>query len=251
MECSSRSGSGSRPCWRTWRFTTASTRNPINGGRTLQLILDALRDSGYWCDRKVLNALDFRLPQKRERTIIVGFRTDIAHGFEWPQPQNEYLPLNRILERLPAKRHYISDRIRQCRHAMHKSEYHPGIWHENKAGNVNSHRFSCALRASASHNYLLVDGERRLTPREMLRLQGFPESFVVVGNDSQIRKQAGNAVPVPLVRAVIEQVIRAVDQPATRVSTPTTFSKTTVNCAESVNTFGTTGRTVSPDCAPS
>ena len=49
-----------------------------------------------------------------------------------------------------------------------------------------------------------MNGERRLTPREMLRLQGFPESFKIVVPDAQVRKQAGNAVPVNLVRSVLE-----------------------------------------------
>lgn len=199
--------------WQPRAFILENVRqfSTINGGQTLQAVLSALRDSGYWCDWKILNALNFGLPQKRERTIMVGIRTDIVHDFEWPQPQKEYRPLTQILERSPAKRYFVSDRIRRSRHAKHESEHRPAIWHENKAGNVNSHPFSCALRAGASHNYLLVDGERRLTPREMLRLQGFPDSFVVMGNDSQIRKQAGNAVPVPLVQAVIEQVLHAVD----------------------------------------
>lgn len=64
------------------------------------------------------------------------------------------------------------------------------------------------MRAGASHNYLLVNGERRLTPREMLRLQGFPEQFKIVCADSQTRKQAGNAVPVPLARAALSGVIQ-------------------------------------------
>ena len=71
---------------------------------------------------------------------------------------------------------------------------------------MSSHRFSCALRAGASYNYLLVNGERRLTPREMLRLQGFPEWFDLPGTYQQVRKQTGNAVPVPMVRAVLEEV---------------------------------------------
>ena len=53
-----------------------------------------------------------------------------------------------------------------------------------------------------------MDGERRLTPREMLRLQGFPDTFKLVCNDSATRKQAGNAVPVPMIRAVLERVLR-------------------------------------------
>ena len=63
-----------------------------------------------------------------------------------------------------------------------------------------------ALRAGASHNYLLVDGERRLTPREMLRLQGFPENFKIVCADGHIRKQAGNAVAVPVAERLMEQL---------------------------------------------
>ena len=71
---------------------------------------------------------------------------------------------------------------------------------------MSSHPFSCALRAGASYNYLLVNGERRLTPREMLRLQGFPEWFELPGTYQQIRKQTGNAVPVPMVQAVLAAV---------------------------------------------
>lgn len=87
---------------------------------------------------------------------------------------------------------------------MHSSDITPSIWHENKSGNISSYPYSCALRAGASYNYLLVNGERRLTPREMLRLQGFPDSFKIAVSDAQIRKQAGNAIPVNMLAAVIE-----------------------------------------------
>jgi DNA (cytosine-5)-methyltransferase 1 len=53
----------------------------------------------------------------------------------------------------------------------------------------------------------LVDGERRLTPREMMRLQGFPEKFKIVVSDTQARKQAGNAIPVIMVEEVIKKFI--------------------------------------------
>ena len=52
-----------------------------------------------------------------------------------------------------------------------------------------------------------MNGERRLTPREMFRLQGFPDTYKIVVNDSQARKQAGNAVPVNLVKAVILKLL--------------------------------------------
>lgn len=54
-----------------------------------------------------------------------------------------------------------------------------------------------------------MNGVRRLTPREMLRLQGFPDTFQIVCNDSQTRKQAGNAVPVNVIRAVLEEALNA------------------------------------------
>lgn len=176
-----------------------------NHGKTLSRILEILRDLEYTVDYRILNALNFGLPQKRERILIVGFKGEIT-GFNWPTRKLPMIPLKEVLEKKPDERHYVSERIKRARNAVHKAKVTPSIWHENKAGNISSHPFSCALRAGASYNYLLVDGERRLTPREMLRLQGFPESFEIVGNDSSIRKQAGNSVPVPMVKAVLERV---------------------------------------------
>lgn len=176
--------------------------------RTLVKILETLADLGYKTDWKILNALDYGLPQKRERIIIVGF---LNHGvsFKWPEKKSEYKPLAEILEKNVDSKHYASEHIYNKRHEKHTSEYHPGIWHENKSGNISSYPYSCALRAGASYNYLLVNGERRLTPREMLRLQGFPDRFQIFCSDSQTRKQAGNAVPVPMIQAVMKEVIHA------------------------------------------
>ena len=182
----------------------------LEKGAVIEQVMNALRGVGYGCQWKVLNALDYGLPQKRERTIIVGFNEpNMLDFFEWPEPAEEVKTLEDILEEDPDPRHRVSKYIRDRRRRAHKAAVSPSIWHENKAGNISSHPFSCALRSGASYNYLLVDGVRRLTPREQLRLQGFPEEFEVIGNDSQIRKQTGNAVPVPVVRAVIRSVLSA------------------------------------------
>ena len=180
-----------------------------NNGKTLERILQILDGLGYRVEKKVLNALNFGLPQKRERVLIVGFKTDELASFHFPDKKVPMRPLSEILEKKVDERHFVSERIKRARTERHTSKIKPAIWHENKAGNISSHPFSCALRAGASYNYLLVDGERRLTSREMLRLQGFPESFKVVVTEGQMRKQAGNAVPVPMVQAVIEQVLHA------------------------------------------
>jgi DNA (cytosine-5)-methyltransferase 1 len=184
-------------------------------GKTLERIIAALREIGYTVDWKVLNALDYGLPQKRERVLIAG-TVDKFDEFIWGEPHTERKTLENILEPNPDPKHFVSERIKKSRRKAHTSEHNPGIWHENKGGNVSSHPFSCALRAGASYNYLLVNGERRLTMREMLRLQGFPESFEIVCNDSQTRKQAGNSVPVPLVMAGIEGILNVIQAAETK-----------------------------------
>lgn len=174
-------------------------------GKTLKVILETLKDLGYSVHYAVLNALDYGLPQKRERVIIVGHREPIF--FSFPAPVRPFKPLSDVLEKNVDKKHYASEYIVKKRKEKHESAYKMSIWHENKSGNICSYPYSCALRAGASYNYLLVNGERRLTPREMFRLQGFPDSYKIVENDGQAKKQAGNAVPVNIVKAVILKLL--------------------------------------------
>ena len=176
-----------------------------NKGQTLKVIIKTLQDLGYHVQYTVLNALDYGLPQKRERVLIVGHREPIM--FSYPSPVRPFKPLSEILEKKIDKKHIASDYIQQKRKESHTSSYKLSIWHENKSGNICSYPYSCALRAGASYNYLLVNGERRLTPREMFRLQGFPDTYKIIANDAQARKQAGNAVPVNLVKAVILKLL--------------------------------------------
>ena len=174
-------------------------------GNTLKVILKSLKDLGYHFQYSVLNALDYGLPQKRERIVIVGHKEPIM--FTYPDPIKPFKPLTEILETRVDKKHYASDYIKNKRKESHKSSFYPSIWHENKSGNISSYPFSCALRAGASYNYLLVNGKRRLTPREMLRLQGFPDWFKIVVSDGQAKKQAGNAVPVNMIKAVVQKLL--------------------------------------------
>jgi DNA (cytosine-5)-methyltransferase 1 len=180
-------------------------------GRTFDVIVRNLEGLGYDVYPTVLNALDYGLPQKRERTVIVGFAEKTPH-FKFPEPVGRG-KLEDVLENDDAvdRKHFVSEDIYQKRMAKHTSAVFPSIWHENVGGNVSSHPFSCALRAGASYNYLLVNGKRRLTPREALRLQGFPDTFEIVCSDAQTRKQAGNAVPVNMIRAVLREALRARD----------------------------------------
>ena len=179
-------------------------------GRTLERIKETLKGLGYSADYRVFNALDFGLPHKRERIFIVGFKK--PRSFEWPTGNIPMKPLSEILERNVAKQHYASERIRNKRLKCLKPTKETMIWHENKAGHISAYPYSCALRAGASYNYLLVNGQRRLTPREMFRLQGIPDSYKIICNDSQARKQAGNSLPTPVAQAVIEKVLEALQR---------------------------------------
>jgi DNA (cytosine-5)-methyltransferase 1 len=176
-------------------------------GYTFKTILECLKALGYSVCWKVLNALDFGLPHKRERVFIVGFRQNFDFAFPKGAP-GQYKTLSEILEKDVPKKYYASKEIIQKRKKDHTASVTPSIWHENKGGNISSHPFSCALRAGASYNYLLVNGERRLTPRECLRLLGFPEWYDVNGSYTSIRKVTGNSVAVPVVRDIAKEMLR-------------------------------------------
>lgn len=193
-----------------------------DGGRTFKVILERLIQLGYHVKWQVLNALDFGLPQKRERVIIVGFidKADCdAFSFEIPHtPYNlaDILePDENIDPALYASDHIIAKRQEKT---AGKQVFYPSIWHENKAGNISVLDYSCALRTGASYNYLLVNGVRRPTSRELLRLQGFPEKFEIAVSHQDIRRQTGNSVAVPMIRMVarkINEIIKNKEQHGT------------------------------------
>lgn len=180
-------------------------------GRTFAVILRALDDLGYCVKWRVLNALDFGLPQKRERILIVGFRDpEKAARFQFDFPKRTY-DLSSVLEsdKDVDPSLFVSERIRAKRLAcvQGKHLFHPSVWHENKAGNVSVLPYACALRAGASYNYQLIDGTRRPSARELLRFQGFPDKFKIAVPLGEVRRQTGNSVAVPMIRAVAEKIV--------------------------------------------
>ena len=188
-----------------------------DGGGTFKVILEHLENLGYFVHYKVLNGLDFGVPQKRERIMIVGFKAN--YPFEFPKNGTETKTLSDILEPDDQidKKHFLSDYFRQklerkLKEQNKKITTRPVVLHENKGGNLGIHPFSCALRANGSYNYVTVNAVRRLTPREMLRLQGYPDTFKMVVPDTQIRKQAGNSVVIPKIEAVARAMIQAMNQ---------------------------------------
>lgn len=180
-------------------------------GNTFKVIRTHLEALGYNVYAKVLNALDYGVPQKRERIIIVGFLDNILFSFPEPVPVSERKTLKDILETDVDEKYYVKDRIRDSRLMRLKDPNYPKpyISHENMAGSITPHPYSSCLRAGASANYILINDERRPTEREMLRIQGFPEDFKIVLSYGHIKHQTGNSVAVPVIKAVANQMIKA------------------------------------------
>lgn len=192
-------------------------------GRTIRRIMETLQALDYNVEFRCFNAMDFGLPQKRQRVFILGVARGPSDGeslefpVEWPQVGSIPLrPLSEIIESDPDPSLFASEVIRANRleklgerKQLKAQSADPTIWHENKSGEIGVNHYACALRAGASHSYLLVNGERRLSGREMLRLQGFPDSYQIVGKYSVIKKQAGNSLPVPVAQAVLAQALAA------------------------------------------
>ncbi len=185
-----------------------------DNGNTFKVIRSHLEALGYNVYSKVLNALDYGVPQKRERIIIVGFKDNVSFSFPEPVPLSQRKKLKDILETDVDPKYYVREQIRESRLTRLKDPNYPKpyISHENMAGSITPHSYSSCLRAGASANYILINDERRPTEREMLRLQGFPENFRIVVSYGQIKHQTGNAVAVPVIKAVASQMLKSLEQ---------------------------------------
>lgn len=190
---------------------------------------NSLSDSlNYWVDFRVLRAADFGVPQNRERVFIVGFNkdhfppnTDFNKLFDWPEPTGEETLLGNIL--FPNgevdDKYTISDKLwagHQRRKLEHKSKgngFGFGLFNrESPYANTISARYY------KDGSEILIDqsdigkNPRKLTPRECARLQGFPENFIVDSvSDNQAYRQFGNSVSVPVVQAVANSMMRAIE----------------------------------------
>ncbi len=194
-----------------------------DGGNTFKVIHESLEASGYQVAAKVLNSSEFgNIPQNRERIYIIGFREPLANArFQWPEP----IPLTTALSELINFTHkvdqkYYYDEQRPfwglLQAGVNKSntiyQWRRQYVRENKSG------VSPTLTANmgmGGHNVPLIKtryGIRKLTPRECFNLMGFPKDFKLPSElpDSQLYKQAGNSVVVPVIQRIATQVLKAI-----------------------------------------
>ena len=241
----------------------------INGGKSYQRFLDALRGTGYLCHAEILNTKDYGIPQNRERVYITGFlnadeyyafslapktgcgrladfldasveekyflsdralahfrsKTPKFNGAFRPKDTNENIantlttnPGHRrtdtfikVVGELDAKGNESIRRIYDtCGIAPTMTTRHtPKILQKTRGFNKGYELETCPTISSSGferNNLLKAERIRKLTPRECLRLQGFPESFKIVVSDTQAYKQAGNAMSINVVKMILERI---------------------------------------------
>jgi len=213
-------------------------------GATLQIIQNKLKDLGYDIHWKVLSSLNFGLPQKRERWYCVGF--DKKTKFEFPKPIDGIIKLRSIVDvndkspslsltgfELERIKFHFENAHKQERVQHDNSKYESntkkgkhGVYSYQKPdGSLRFHVgdvaktqiqesfYACldtyAPTIIAGRTPKLWDLERKLSVLEAKRLQGFPDDFIMPVSDNQAYKQLGNSVSVPVIDAIISQMVKS------------------------------------------
>lgn len=218
-----------------------------DGGRTFAVILNELDQLGYTVKYKVLNTAGYsQLPQNRERVYIVAFlnrsQAERFTFFDACEPVS-YTPVERreqvarVLETAPPDekyyysagrypKYFTADGVNLATEVTERYEFYQlrrGMYVRKNQSHVCP--TLTANMGTGGHNVpLIYDGRgvRKITPREALRLQGFPVGgrfeLPAAKNgrpypDSALYKQAGNSVSVPVAELLATEVLKAVAFP--------------------------------------
>ena len=208
-------------------------------GNTIKTILKVLReDLDYYVpDPQIVNAMNFGVPQHRERVYIVGFRKDLnVNDFSYPEPTDATKTFADIKEKdvVPSKYSLSTQYIKTLiahkeRHAAKGNGFgyeiipDDGVSNAIVVGGMGRERnlvidkrlkdFTPTTRIKGEVNH---DGIRRMTPREWARLQGFPDNFIIGVADASAYKQFGNSVAVPAIQATAAQILKSINQLKTK-----------------------------------
>ena len=191
-----------------------------DGGNTFAVIKATLDDLGYNVTSRVIDASPW-VPQKRERTFIVGLHRDVfgEQEFEFP-PDEDY----------PPKPWPMLGSILHTGHVDEKYTLSVHLWdylqayaqkHRGLGNGFGFGRFGPEDRARTLSARYYKDGSeilihtdkaqpRRLTPRECARLMGYPDSFQIPVSDTQAYKQFGNSVVVPVIEFLANALVNQV-----------------------------------------
>ena len=196
-------------------------------GNTLRIIIEVLDEIGYNIHYDILNASDYGLPQKRHRIFLVCFRKDFYSGvFHFPKPKDIDVCIRDIAdvnppyeeEDLIETRHGIENLIDEPLDPLPNIPYRLAILGEGAKRGKQGYRIysSYGHAVALTHDgggwgrqtgLYLIDGiVRRLSVRESVRLQGFPEDFKFVCPKSHAYGQLGNAVAVNVAKAIFLKI---------------------------------------------
>lgn len=196
-------------------------------GKTLKKILSTLEMLDYNVFTKIFNASNFGLPQNRERIYIVAFRKTInSNKFKFPNPTNEEICLENILEENPIDAKiierndieiYKNYKIENSLFGDFKLLNKPiQIGKVNKGGQGERiyHPLGHAITLSAYGGgvgsktglYLVKNKIRKLSPRECARVQGFPDTFKINETATQAYKQFGNSVSINVLQNIVLEI---------------------------------------------
>lgn len=208
-------------------------------GQTLQVIKDVIADLGYTLiEPRVLKAIMYQVPQKRERLILIAIRNDIADKvtFHWPAPYHKILTLrdafykgilynidvpDSIGQKYPQRKKEIMDMVPMGGNWNSlpleiQKEYLKGSFGLGGGKTGIARRLSldepsltltCAPAMKQTERCHPLE-TRPLNVREYARIQTFPDDWQFCGKMDAQYKQIGNAVPVNLAAAIGRAVIR-------------------------------------------
>lgn len=207
-------------------------------GRTLETIKSVLSDLGYTLiEPKVLKAMFYQVPQKRERLIIIGIRNDLVKGvnFSWPSPYNKIVTLRDALkegelyncdvpeshgQKYPKRKSEILSHVPQggywrdlpdeLQREYMQGSYFLGGGKTGMARRLSWEEPSLTLTCSPAQKQTErchPEETRPLTVREYARVQTFPDNWEFLGSMGNQYKQIGNAVPVNLAYAVGRSIV--------------------------------------------
>lgn len=207
-------------------FLLENVKNLVghDNGKTFKIIKQSLEANGYFIKFAILNAKDYGdIPQNRERIYIVGFKDKHSHdAFSFPLPVKLRTSINDCLEvnvdddsfyYSADKNVFYSELAIEIKNSNSIYQWRRKYVRENKNGVCPT---LTANMGTGGHNVPLIltkKGIRKLTPRECFNFQGFPSSFKLPNIvKSQLYKQAGNSVVVPVIRRIAEKIFVALDK---------------------------------------
>lgn len=194
-------------------------------GNTFFVMIQAMVLNGYYIKWQIMNAKDYgNIPQNRERIYIVGFRNkNDFDRFEFPKPVRRTKKLSDVInfgKKLPEKYYYTPEKNKyydKLKKAITSQktvyQWRRKYVRENKSGIVPTLTANMGTGGSNVPLILTDDGRiRKLTPHETFNVQGYPKDFKLpdIAN-TQLYKQAGNSVVVPVIKRIARNIIKVLD----------------------------------------